>query len=79
MRANDSGDDSNCPLKMAIWQIEEELARDQFTYELYMPLSSTFVLKRKKEKLYVPLDFENDPTVDAVVDSVAYVSAIDQS
>ena len=43
-----------------------------------MPLSSTFVLKRKKEILYVPLDFENGLTIDALVDSGAYVSAIAQ-
>ena len=41
-----------------------------------MPLCSTIVLKRKKEVLYVPLDFENGLTIDALVDSVAYVSAI---
>ena len=43
-----------------------------------MPLSSTIVLKRKKELLYVPLDFENGLTIDALVDSGAYVSAIAQ-
>ena len=41
-----------------------------------MPLSSTIVLKRKKEILYVPLDFKNGLTIDALVDSGAYVSAI---
>ena len=41
-----------------------------------MPLSSTIVLKRKKEMLNVPLDFENGLTIDALVDSGAYVSAI---
>ena len=43
-----------------------------------MPLSSTIVLKRKKEMLYVPLDFKNGLTMDAVVDLGAYVSAIAQ-
>ena len=52
--------------------------RDKITNELYMPLSSTIVLKRKKEMLYVPLDFENGLTIDALVDSGAYVSAIAQ-
>ena len=52
--------------------------RDDSTNELYMPLSSTIVLKRKKEMLYVPLDFKNGLTLDAFVDSRAYVSAIAQ-
>ena len=52
--------------------------RDDTTNELYMPLSSTIVLKRKKEMLYVPLDFEKGLTTDALVDSGAYLSAIAQ-
>ena len=52
--------------------------RDDITNELYMPLSSTIVLKRKKEMLYVPLDFENGLTIHAPGDSGAYVSAIAQ-
>ena len=43
-----------------------------------MPLSSTIVLLRKKEMLYVSLDFENGLTMDALVDSGANVSAIAQ-
>ena len=43
-----------------------------------MPLSSTIVLKRKKEMFYVPVDFENGLTIDALLDSGAYVSAIAQ-
>ena len=43
-----------------------------------MPLSSTIVLKRKKENLYVPLCFKNGLTIDALVVSGAYVSAIAQ-
>ena len=43
-----------------------------------MPLSSTIVLKRKKEMLFVPLDFKNGLTLDAHVFSGAYVSAIAQ-
>ena len=62
--------------KMITTHIEERLVRDDFTNELYMPLSSTVVLKRKKEMLYVHLDFKNDLTIDALVDSGAYVSAI---
>ena len=74
----DSGDDNISPPAIAISQIEERLVRDDSTNELYMPLSSTIVLKRKKEMLYVPLDFENGVTIDALVDSGAYVSAIAQ-
>ena len=44
-----------------------------------MPLSSTIVLKRKKEMLCVPLDFKKGLTKDVFVDSEAYVSAIAQS
>ena len=38
--------------------IEEGLMRDEQTNEVYLPLTSTVVLKRKQEMLYVPLDFE---------------------
>ena len=66
------------PPVITISQIEERLVRDETTNEPYMPLSSTIVLKRKKEIMYVPLDFENCLTKDALVDSGAYVSAIAQ-
>ena len=52
--------------------------RDDITNELYTPLSSTIVLKRKKEMLYIPLDFGNGLKRYALVDSGAYVSAITQ-
>ena len=52
--------------------------RDEQTNELFIPLMSTVVLKRKQETLYVPLDFENNHTIDALVDSGAFVSAIAQ-
>ena len=58
--------------------IEEGQVRDKQTNELYLPLTSTVVLKRKQEMLYVPLDFENIPMVDAPVDSGAFVTAIAQ-
>ena len=58
--------------------IEEGLVRDEQTNEVYLPLTSTVVLKRKQEMLYVPLDFENNLTVDALIDSEANVSAIAQ-
>ena len=77
--ANDNGDDKISPPKITYSQIEEQLVRDDITNELYMPLSSTIVLKRKKEMLYVPLGFENVLTTDALVESRAYVSAIAQT
>ena len=66
------------PLTTATPLIEEGLVRDEQTNELYLPLTSTVVLKRNQEMLYVPLDFENNHTVDALVDSGAFVSAIAQ-
>ena len=66
------------PLITATPLIEEGLVRDEQTDEVYLPLTSTEVLKRKQEMLYVPLDFENNLTVDALVDSGAFVSAIAQ-
>ena len=73
-----NGDDNISPPKITTSQIQEQLVRDVITDELYMPLSSTIVLKQKKEMLYVPLDFENGLTIDALVDSGAYVSGITQ-
>ena len=78
MTTCDSTDNNISPPPILISQLEERLVRDDSTNELYMPLSSTIVLKRKKEMLYVPLDFENGLTIDALVDSGAYVSAIAQ-
>ena len=66
------------PLTTATPLIEEGLVRHEQTNELYLPLTSTVVLKRKQEMLYVPLDFETNHTVDALVDSGAFVSAISQ-
>ena len=71
-----NGDDNISPPENTISQIQEQLMRNDITNELYMPFSSTIVLKRKKEMLYVPLDFENGLTIDAFVDWGAYVSAI---
>ena len=53
--------------------------RDEQTNEVYLPITSTVVLKRKQEMLYVPLSFEKNLTVDALVDSGAFVSAIAQN
>ena len=49
---------------------------DDNSNELYITVSSAIVLKRKNEMLYFPLDFKNGLTIDALVDSEAYVSAI---
>ena len=70
MTANDNGDDNISLPRIKTSQIEEQLVRDDNTKELYMPLSSTIILKRKKEMLCVPLDFENDLTLDDLVDSL---------
>ena len=48
MTTYDNGDDNNSIPKITNSQIEEQLMRDDITNELYMPLSSTIVLKRKK-------------------------------
>ena len=73
-----NGDPTNPLLTAATPLIEEGLMRDEQINEIYLPLTSTVVLKRKQEMLYVPLDFENTLTVDALVDSGAFVSAIAQ-
>ena len=78
MTTCDNGDANISPPLITISQTEERLVRDDITNALYMPLSVTIVLKRKKEMLYVPLDSENSLTKDALVDSGAYVSAIPQ-
>ena len=49
-------------------RIEERLVNDKLTNDLHLPPTSTVVLKRKQEMLHVPLDFENNLTVDAFVD-----------
>ena len=59
MTTYDNGDDNISAPEITTSQIEERLVRDDITNELYMPLSSTIVLKRKKEMLYVPHDIEN--------------------
>ena len=73
-----NGNMTTPPLTIAKPLIEEGLVRDEQTNEVYLPLTSTVVLKRKQEMLYVPLDFENNRTIDALVDSGAFVSAIAQ-
>ena len=58
--------------------IEGGLVRDEQTNEVYLPLTSIVVLRWKQEMLYVPLVFEDNLTIDALVDSRAFVSAIAQ-
>ena len=55
------------------------MLRDEQTNEVYLPLTTTVILKRKEEMLYVTLDFGNNVTIDVLVDSRAYVSAIAQN
>ena len=54
LTAYDDGDDNIFTPAITTSQIQEQLVRDENTNELYMPLSSTIVLKRKKEMFYVP-------------------------
>ena len=48
MTTCDSRDNNISPPTITLSQIEQQLMRDDITNELYMPLSSTIVLKRKK-------------------------------
>ena len=54
------------------------MVRDEQTNEVYLPLTSTVVLHRKQEMLYMPPEFENNLTVDVFVDSGTFVTAIAQ-
>ena len=72
------GDTTTPALTTATPLIEERLVRDEQTNEVYLPLTSTVVLKQKQEMLYVPLDFEKNLTIDALVDTGASDSAIAQ-
>ena len=63
-----TGDTTIRPLTTTTPLNEEGLVRDEQTKEVYLPLTSTTVLKRKQEMLYVPLEFETNLTVDALVD-----------
>ena len=73
-----NGDTTTPTLTIATPLIEEGLMRDEQTNEVYLPLTSTVVLKRKQEMLYVPLNSENNLTVDALLDSREFVSSIAQ-
>ena len=71
-----NGDTTTPPLTTETPLIEEGIHTNK--QMRYLPLTSTVVLKRKQEMLYLPLDFEIILTVDALVDSGAFVSAIAQ-
>ena len=79
MTAKYSGDDNNSTPRISTSQIEERHAKDETTDELYMRVSHTIVLKRKKKLLYHSLVFNDNLTIDALVDSRAYVGAIAQN
>ena len=79
MTANDNGYDNIFPPEVTTSQFELPIVREDITNELHMPLSSTIVLKRKKEMLYVLLVFGNGLAKDALVESGAYMSAIARS
>ena len=53
----DNGDDNIPPPVITISQIER-LVRDETTNELYMPLSSTIVLKTKERNVVCPSGFQ---------------------
>ena len=69
------GDTTIPPLTTITPLIEEGLVGDELTIEVYLQLTSTVVLKRKQGMFYVPLDFGNNLTVDALVNSRSYVCA----
>ena len=74
-----SGDNGIRLLTITTPHNEERLVRDQQTNEVYLSLTAAVFLKRKGEMLYVPLQFENGLTIDAAVDSRAYLSATTQN
>ena len=77
-----NGDTTTPPLTTSIPLIEEGLVREEQTKKVYLPDKrglSTVDLKRKQGMLYVPLEFKNNITVDALVDSGAFVSSIAQN
>ena len=73
-----NGDTTTPPLTTATPLTGEALVRDERTNEVYLP-TSTVILKRKQEMLYMPLDFDKNLTADALVDSGAFVRAIAQN
>ena len=74
-----TGDATISPLTITNPLFEKGLVGDEQTTEIDLPLTTTVVLKQKQDMLYVPQDFENNATVDALVDSGTYVSEIAQN
>ena len=70
------GDNNVSPPTSITPHIKENFVRDELTKEFFLPLTSEVVLKRKREMLYAPLHFDKNLTIDALVESRAYVSAI---
>ena len=64
---------------MGVLERTHVIVKTSQTNELYLPLASTLVLKRKQEMIYVPLDFDNKLTIDASVDSRVYANSIFQN
>ena len=74
-----NGDTTLLPLTTTTPLIEEGLVRLEQTNDVFLPLTSRVVWKRNQEMLYIPLDFENILTVDALVAWEGFVSAIAQN
>ena len=53
--------------------------RDEKINEFYLPLTCTLVLECKQEMLHVPVGFDNNPTIDALVDIGDYINAVAQN
>ena len=69
-----TGDTTIPPLTITTPLFEEKLVRDEQTNGLYLPFSSTVVLKRNQEMLYMPLDSKENLRVDAMVEESGALS-----
>ena len=68
-------ENSKSPLTATTPLIEERLEKGEHTDGLYLPKTSTLLLKRKQDMLYLPLEFKNNQSINSLVDSRAYVNA----
>ena len=59
-------------------QIAEYLRKDPRTQKTCVPIFSAIALKRKTEKLFAPMDFQN-LSLDALIDSGALVNRISEA